>query len=167
MWPCSDPNLNKKWNEKVQNGKKILLRQHKTCKAELSIRWSQIIIVLMFWRTYSFLEIHGCRGNMIGVLEFALTYLPTTKGKKKGANRSYNFQRLFFVPPSYKQPMHPNPSPLKHSATLKTQAFLKHFQIWATQDAGSWWRLPIGITYSQINHLTFLQHHKIYTFAPA
>lgn len=60
---------------------------------------------------------------MIGVLELALTYLPTRKGEKRErANRSYNF-----APPSYKQPMHPNPSPLKHSATLKTQAFPKTF----------------------------------------
>lgn len=155
-----------KW--KSTKWKKILLRQYKTCKAELGIRWSQRIIVFMFWSTYIVLEIHGCRGNRIGVLEFALMYLPTRKGEKReGANRSYNFQRLFLLHPAINSQTHPNPSLLKHSATLKTQAFLKHIQIWTTQDAGSWWRLPIGITYSQINHLTFLQHHKIYTFAPA
>lgn len=114
--------------------KKILLRRHKTCKAELGIGWYQRIIVFMFWRTYPhFLEIRGCRGNMIGVLESALNYLPTRKGGKEGANRSYNFQSLFSAPPSYQ---HPNPSPSKtqchieNSSLPKTFSNMSHTRCW-------------------------------------
>ena len=43
----------------------------------------------------------------------------------------------------------------------KTFSHMSHTTRWLLVGAS------IGIAYSQINHLTFLQHHKIYTFAPA
>lgn len=163
MWPCLDPDLNKKWNEKVQNEKRYSWDNIKHVKLNWVSDDPEELLCLCFEELTFFLEIHGWGGNMIGVLELALTYLPTRKGEKRErANRSYNF-----APPSYKQPMHPNPSPLKHSATLKTQAFPKTFSNMSHTRCWLLVALPIGITYSQINHLTFLQHHKIYTFAPA
>lgn len=145
--------------------KKILPRQSKKNKTKLGIRWYQRIMMFMFWRIcLYFVEIQRCRDHTMWVLEFALTSLPTRKGDGEGVTI---FKGFFSAPPSCKQPVLSKLPPLKHTATLITQAFLKHSRIWATQDAAPSPGLPLGITYSQINHLTFLQHHKIYTFAPA